>query len=1563
MSSKAEITRVEPREHVLLRPDMYIGSIHAETVTTWLWSRGKGVYQDEMQLVPGLYKIYDEIIVNASDNKQRDPERARGNKMTYIKVWCDTKTGRITVMNDGVESLIKYNAKEKMYTPELAFGVLMTSSNYDDSEERVTGGRNGYGSKLTNIYSKEFEVTVVDGGKKYVQKWTDNMKAKTAPVITDCPKSAASSIRISFVPDYLRFGLQYGLDEAHANLIARRAIDVAGCNKSVSVYINDYKVPITCFEDYVRMFFRASNPALVERFEGGEPEAGSVKAKDAGAGAGADADDGADASSDGCAGSVATATTAARTGGGRRAKDWTSDYIVVSSPHERWDVALCYSGSGDFQQLSFVNSINTIEGGSHVELVLDYLVKPIQEAVAKSLGANAKHAKPLTRAQIKNNTFLFIRSLVVNPSFDSQTKVCLRTAKGQLAQDLSAQCFDAAKFAKQAAKIEPFLTALQGIAYSQATKALSKTDGTKRAQLFNIPKLDDAIAAGTRDSAKCTLILTEGDSAKSLAVEGVSVLKDGREHYGIFPLRGKVINVRNETIEKVAANAEISNLKKILGLKQGMDYTDPATHKTLRYGRVLLMTDQDQDGSHIKGLLINLFDSYWVSLARRLGFLQAFLTPIVRCRKGKDVVSFYTLPEYRTWVEGQVSIKGWDIRYYKGLGSSTRAEAREYFKALDKMMKNFQYDARAGDRLNLAFHRKLADARKDWLSKTDPLNTYLDSRPKTIRISDFVDKELVLYDILSNQRSIPSLLDGFKPGQRKIMYACFKRGLYTNAIKVVQLSGYVSEHAAYHHGEQSLNDTIVRLAQSFTGANNVPMLVPEGLFGTRPRGGKDSSAPRYIRTFLSAIVRFVFHEADDRIVDYLEDDGQRIEPLHYLPVIPLVLCNGAAGIGTGFSTTVPQFNPLDLIEALRVRIYGRSTRRERRALLPWYRGWRGQTTMDFNAKNQFVRWRFRGLFELDDENRNALWITELPVGVWTEDYREELEKWLEGNTDDGAKAKAGGAKGAAKTSAAKAGAGTGTGTGAAAKALKEESKSGFVNGHPVLTAVNDYSDNDAVRIQVVLSEPAARALLHSDRAETEGTAEFEAIVKLFRLEDTLCHTNMWLHNENGVLEMYRTPSAIIDKFFQVRMEAYGRRKDSLVRDLAEKNLVASEKARFIKLIIEKQLAVSNVSRDKVVDLLWDTHRFHPERKNRLVLLAGGSLTDKGRAVERDRDHDRESAAGGLGGPGGLGGASGAAEAPPDNPDDDANVYLVNKALEGTVPDKTGPAFFAAVPKPILADLVRGYEYLLNMAISSLTKERYAALLLEAETAARALEELRSTPTVRLWLRDLARLELALGKFADNLQRLEYGRKITVSERDAEARFQEVEAAFLASDSGYGDKTGESDAEVAYVDLKDAEGRRIKKEAVSLPGLKQEKPATAKKESAGKRGGRKVKKEASEDEAASETSSDGGSGSGAAEPVVKAKPKAAAKSAAKATAKATASASASASTTPAATTSKVPALLAKRGDASAAIKALKSGAAKKRPLQISDESSYSSDGPDLDDYSTDESGSSALEDDL
>jgi DNA topoisomerase-2 len=912
MSIETIYQKKTQKEHILNRPDTYIGSIEKELVYKYVLNRECGFFEGRtLETIPGLFKIFDEILVNATDNTQRD------HGMGVLKVNINEVEGSIRIYNDGKGIPVELHKEENVYVPEMVFGQLLTSSNYNDTQDKTTGGRNGFGAKLTNIFSRLFKVETYDHtrGLLYKQRFENNMDTIVPPVIHKKKKSK-SWTSVTFHPDFEKFGIT-GFSRDIVDVFTARVYEVAAViGPKVKVYLNDSLVTsCNSFQKFVALHFP---PVSSSRSEVDEP----------------------------------------------------NPYVYVRL-NERWEFCVALS-DGQPRHCSFVNGIATSNGGKHVAAISDQVAKLFGEHIAQ------KHkGLKLTSFQVRTRLWVFVNCLISNPAFASQTKETLTTPKSKF----GSSCLLDAKAHKRL--LDPkhgLITALMHWATSKVSTTLKKSDGAKKAKLTGIPKLEDANEAGTKNSHRCTLILTEGDSAKALAVSGLSVV--GRNRYGVFPLKGKLLNVRETPQAIVSKNSEISNLKQIIGLKQGVVYSDT---RALRYGRVMFMTDQDHDGSHIKGLLINLFATFWPSLLELNGFLVEFVTPIVKATKGALVRTFYTMTEYETWKTGGEYGATWRLKYYKGLGTSTSKEAKEYFSQMHRHCIAFKYSGKGDyDALDKAFNKKKADARKSWLEAFVP-GTFVDQTGENkLGYQEFVDKELIHFSMASNIRAIPNLLDGLKPGQRKILFACFKRRL-VNEIKVAQLAGYVSEHSAYHHGEASLTATIIHMAQNFTGSNNINLLLPAGQFGTRHQGGKDSASARYIFTALSPITRIIFPINDDSLLTTLKEDGLSIEPTFYLPIVPMVLINGSVGIGSGWSTSIPSYNPRDVIANVRRLIDGTSAL----PMEPYVRGFKGTIRPHEDRDGVYTT---EGVFEVSQTDKHVLTIDELPVGTWTEDYIHTLEQ-------------------------------------------------------------------------------------------------------------------------------------------------------------------------------------------------------------------------------------------------------------------------------------------------------------------------------------------------------------------------------------------------------------------------------------------------------------------------------------------------------------------------------------------------------------------------------------------
>ncbi|KAM0484337.1 hypothetical protein ACHAPX_001760 [Trichoderma viride] len=1082
-------------EHIIKRPDTYIGSVEKTDQQMWVYNKeSKQMEFRNITFVPGFYKIFDEILVNAADNKQRD------SSMTMMKVNIDRATGEISVENNGKGIPIVMHEKEKVYIPELIFGHLLAGSNFDDNEKKTVGGRNGYGAKLCNVFSTEFTLECQDSehAKRYKQTWTDNMQTMQKAKITS--NKTSDFVRVTFKPDYTRFGMEEGISDDLEALLYRRVYDMAGTMRGVKVQLNGELIKINTFKTYCDLYAKSIAGERGQE-EGGNPTCTVEIDKDKG--------------------------------------------------HPRWEVGFTVS-DGTFQQVSFVNSIATTSGGTHVNYIADQITASLLKAVTK-----LRKGHGLKPAHLRNHIFIFVNCLVDNPAFTSQTKEQMTTKASQF----GSKCMLGEDFLKRVAKSDAIQN-IMAFAEKKADKMMAKSDGNKRSRVSNA-KLVEANLAGTRRGHECTLILTEGDSAKGLAVSGRAILDPDR--IGVFPLRGKLLNVRDASIDQITKNQEIQNIKQFLGLKHKQTYTDT---KNLRYGHLMIMADQDHDGSHIKGLLINFLQVQFPSLLQIPDFFREFITPIVKVwqgpnpRKPQRLKSFFTQPQYEEWKQergGEVS--RWHYKYLKGLGTSTNEDAQVYFTNLDEHLKEFSVmKPEEADLFDLAFSKKKADARKEWLGGFVP-GTYLDHSSKTITYSDFVNRELILFSMADNIRSIPSMIDGLKPGQRKVLYACFKRNVVKDE-KVVELAGYVSGLTAYHHGDVSLQQTIVGLAQDFVGSNNINVLEPSGNFGSRLAGGSDSASPRYIFTRLSPFARAIFSSLDEPSLSHQFEDGKQIEPEVFAPVLPMVLVNGADGIGTGWSTSIPNYHPLEIVKNLKRRM-GRLEEDDMEekpfeTMSPWFRGWNGAP----EAAGQ-DRYKFNGIAYQDEKNPNEVVITELPIRVWTDDFKARLEKIISG-----------------------------------------------VDGPTWIKDYKEFNDHKTVHFEIQVDEKHMAKVLE------------EGLLERFKLTKQVATSNLVAFNTRGQIRKYEKVEDILEEYYVYRLEMYQKRKDHWLGVYDADHRKLKNQARFIQEIIDGDLIVGKKKKAVLVKELRDgKYEAFPPVKTNMKKSTEEEEEEEEDGEESARDYD------------------------------------------------------------------------------------------------------------------------------------------------------------------------------------------------------------------------------------------------------------------------------------------------------------------------------------------------------
>lgn len=1098
--------KLDQRTHVLRRPGMYIGSVDRQTADLWVWSDG-GMRQREVTYSPGLAHIFLEVLTNAVDHSLR-------TKVTEIRVDIDRDAGEISVRNDGAGIDCSMTA-ENVRGPELIFGHFLSGSNFDDTGERTVAGAHGIGAKASNAFSKRFSVETLDAAAKpsleYRQEWSDNMQTVGEPAIERVKGRKRPYTRVSFEPDYARFGSS-GLDDDAVRVLSKHVVDASAATPvGTAVYLDGAKVPCRSFKEYCQLY------------------ADGVVYDSAGSG-------------------------------------------------EKWEVAVAASPDGAFRHVAFVNGLCTPRGGKHVDHVA--------AALAKKLSARlSTKSRTVTNKTVKNALWVFVSAKIPDPMFDSQNKQTLTTPVEKFGSRYEAG--DA--FVKAVLSRTDIGERVQRLGMLDDESKMKKSDGAQRRTVSGIPNFDDAHAAGTAESARCTLILTEGLSARSTAVAGLAAV--GRRHYGVMALKGKPLNPRDTSKAKICENEEIKNLKKAMGLESGKTYETAAEVATLRYGKVALGCDADGDGDHICALVCNIFHSQWPALMRIPGFVSSIRTPVVVARKGKERRAFYHLLDFEEWQSSGES-KGWTSTFYKGLGLINSDEAREYF-GKPKLYKFTCGDpappgceprlaarlvvTAAGtvkvrlitddlprdddDAFELAFRKTRAEDRKRWLNAFDK-TAQLPPDAEYVGMKQFVNSQLCHYSWDDVQRSLPHVVDGLKESTRKILFALKSRPAAAHHIRVAQMAAYVGQVSGYRHGEASLTGAIVGMGQSYVGCGHVQLVHAEGQFGTRIVGGRDSAAPRYIHCDISRVAGLMFPSEDEPLLQRNTDDDRKpVEACYYTPVLPLLLLNGSVGIGTGWSCNVPCFSPAAVAEAYKEKISGRPDALDAlRSAPPCYRGFKGSF-----ARLDSGKWVSRGVAI---KHGKTVRVTEVPIGTWLSDYKVFLEQLCSGN------------------------------------------KIGLR------------------RFESNYTDTAADYTLHFESAAAAAAVDVNSDLRL-ESDKLLSVSNMHALDTLRGVRRYETPADIAEEHFQERRRAYEGRlvyqRDAARRELA----LAEAKEGFVLAVIERDIDIGLAPESLIAE--FAAGRGWPEQGGSYEYLSSlpiGSMTRErherlSKEVERRRARLRE----------------------------------------------------------------------------------------------------------------------------------------------------------------------------------------------------------------------------------------------------------------------------------------------------------------------------------------------------
>ena len=948
--TNTEYQNLSYRDHCRLRTGMYVGSKDITENNIWILNKEENKLEKQvLKYSIAMINIIDEIIVNGIDHIQRTSSIKGKNKCDTIKLNFNKDTGIITVFNNGEGVIVEKFKDQDYYIPEMIFSKEMSGSNFSSNDSKISAGMNGSGAKITNILSKEFIVETTDLKNKlnYYQKFEDGNLIKNPAVITKLSKVDKDKknpyTQITFLIDYELFD-KNGYNQDLANVLeqllyTRMSYVSVYCGPKIKIYYNDEELQTKCLYDLSKLLLDESDIIKCQLYNKNDKKLNPI------------------------------------------------------------DINIgIYDESQDGQEsIALLNGL-VVNQGTHIR----YINKLILENLKTKLEKKLKDKVKITNKLISNNLFIFFSGNLTKPDYKNQSKTELSVSETRF-KDYE---FDKKVYKLVWEKLESEFDRiyLDKISKENVTKKTSKLRG--------ILKYRSADRAGTTEAQKCTLVIPEGDSAESCVRNGLTSNKElGYRYFGIFNIQGVPLNVRKEIdikeikkngkIEyiidkkkKLMENERINSLIKVMNLNYSYTYDMTSKGdeeiKTLRYGKVLICTDADTDGlGMICSLILNFFNVFFPKLLERR-VINIFSTPLIRAypsKKNKYLEEFYNIEEYNEWL-AKVNINDYKINYIKGLAGHSNMEIKYMFKEFNKNIYKFKLDEKANDYFEIYFgndadKRKVILAGKDEYEEEEYKENY---KNKIISCSYQLNTNTKEFQLDNIQRKMPHIIDGLNPARRKVLAGSMKKFKQSNnTLKVFQLGGFIAEHMMYHHGSDSLNKTIITMAQNFPGSRNIPLLLPIGQFGSRYKGGDDAGSARYISTKLNkSIVELLYPTIDNDLLEYHIIDGELAEPKYFIPILPTVLLEDISLPSTGWKIEVYARDIEQVINNVKHLINDESSKISK---MKYFKNkFKGKEIKNKNV-NILI-----GQYEIPKNSKDTIVITELPPKVWNEKFIDSLEK-------------------------------------------------------------------------------------------------------------------------------------------------------------------------------------------------------------------------------------------------------------------------------------------------------------------------------------------------------------------------------------------------------------------------------------------------------------------------------------------------------------------------------------------------------------------------------------------
>ena len=941
-----DIIVLDIKQHIMSK-SMWLGSKSLTEYGEWIYDVETAKFiKKKLTYSSALLKTFWELVCNAIDASIKNKE------VKEIFITFDIETGMFSIYNDGGSIPIKFDEKFKVWVPELVATNPFSGSNLKVNKERRTGGTNGLGLKLCNIFSNKLFLECYDGQYGYAQSFEKRMDKISKPEIIKWDdlkkKDQYKRVYIEYYPCWSAF--EYKIDE-NTGLPAKphlRTIETlvrtiayqtaAYVRKGITVKFNGEKLPINSLESYAKLF--------------------------------------------------------------------CEDIVSVSLKHptDPWDLIIGIHDEGKLEHQSFVNGIYVRGGGDHIDAITDLLVAALKDRTQKILKVNK--AVRFNRNMITNHLFIFQRGDVPDPEFDGQRKDTIRAPAKKFKDYELPTAF--------VTRVWNILK--DNILATYAAKQQQDDGTKKRNKINIDGLRDADVVHKKGNSAEARLILSEGNSAESMVRRMLTDSTLGFKLYGTYNLRGVPMNIRKETrvVRKVKIRPKkwdndtnrLKHLVTILGLDFTKTYEKPTDMQTLRYGGVIMAVDQDIDGvGNILSLTLNFIDLFWPALLKN-GYVAQLATPLIRVYpvSRKDTIKeFYSSLSYEKWKKEEFNgeeppSKKYKIKYYKGLSTHEKQEVKRIATTFHKHIIKFEGNEESS-KLFEAFFGKLPNVRKIELAK--PMKEYPEYEDKlSIPCTVHLMRDTKEFQNEKNYRNLACVTDGLNPSRRKILMGALDEFANSDkTMKVFMFGGSVAKNYQYHHGDMSLNGTITRMAQTFLGSNYLPLLFGAGEFGTRLQGGDDAGQSRYIEVGSNnKLVKILYPSEDRYILKYKFEDGERSEPQEWPSIIPMPLAETFEGIGTGWKQVSWARDIYSIIENVKRVIRGKPVK----PMPPESFGFTGLFRL-VDGIEYCV-----GMYDIKKQSANSkmdvIHIKELPIGVWTKYYlnwlREKREEYIQDITEN-----------------------------------------------------------------------------------------------------------------------------------------------------------------------------------------------------------------------------------------------------------------------------------------------------------------------------------------------------------------------------------------------------------------------------------------------------------------------------------------------------------------------------------------------------------------------------------